>query len=221
MKTARLVALVGVLLSGCSYTDLLPTAPATLTPPPSATATIYVTATETPTITPTQPTPTFTTTPTLIYPNGSPLPSLTFTPPATRYVVPSTTAIIAAQPLQGNGPFTTILVSGKQLFWGSCNPASVKTTVKVSESVPASGVLIFLRLKDTKTGDTTPWGGGAIMEKAGDGVFTYTLTAKSFSHYREYMQAWGQYQFVAYDVHLNRLGASTEYLNNLTIAPCP
>ena len=59
------------------------------------------------------------------------------------------------------------------------------------------------------------------MDKHGDGVFTYALTAKSFTHYKEHTQAWGQYQFIAYDANLKRVGASTEYLNNLTIAQCP
>jgi hypothetical protein len=223
MKTARLIALVGVLvlLAGCSYTDLIPTAPPTLTPPATATATIYMTPTETPTITPTLPTPTFTDTPTLIYPNGTPLPTSTYTPPATLYVVPSVTVEVSAQPLLGNGPFSTILIPGKQLFWGSCDPSSLKVTVKLADPASAFGVVIELRLQDTKTGDHTEWGGGAIMEKLGGGVFAYNLTAKSFSHYREYMQAWGQYQFVTYDANIHRLGASQQYLNNLTIAPCP
>ncbi len=223
MRIARLIAIPGVLvlLAGCSYTDLIPAAPATVTPPPSATATVYMTPTDTPTITPTQPTPTFTTTPTLIYLNGTPVPSSTATPESTLYVVPSETPTIVVLPLLGSGPFSTVLVSDKLLFWGNCQPSSVTATVKLADSASAFGVLIFLRLADTKTGDTTPWGGGAIMDKVGDGVFSYSLTAKSFSHYREYLQAWGQYQFVSYDANLHRVGASTQYLNNLTVAPCP
>jgi len=224
MKRAALIAAIALFLSGCSYTDfanLLPQAPTPLPPPATATATIYVTPTETPTITPTQPTPTFTTTPTLIYLNGVPAWTETPTPPATLWMLATATPSVAAQPLLGNGPFATILVPGKQLFWGSCEPSSLKVAVKVQDSVPAHTVLIFLRLQDTKTGDTTTWGGGAIMDRADGGVFTYDLTAKAFEHYHDYLQAWGQYQFVALDSHLKRLGASTQYLNNLTIAPCP
>ncbi len=226
MRKAALVATICTVcftLSACSYTDimkLLPATPTAAAPSLTPTATVYMTATETPTLTPTQPTPTFTATPTLIYAHGTPPPTLTYTPPATQYFVPTGSAE-AAQPLVGNGPFSTILVSGRELFWGSCEPASITATVKVAEGVPAFGVLVMLRLEGVETGDTTGWGRGAIMDKQGNGVFTYTLTAKSFTHYREYMKAWGQYQFVAYDANLKRLGASTTYLKNLTIEPCP
>lgn len=222
MKNAAIVTILGLFLSGCSYTNLLPAAPSPLPPPPTATATVYVTPTETATITPTQPTPTFTSTPTLIYLNGRPAPSLTPTAPATLWVVLSETpTVVAAQPLLGNGPFSTILVSGKQLYWGSCEPSSVKVTIKLVDGVAALGVVIALRLQDVTTGDTTPWGGDAIMDKQGNGVFTYTLTPKSFEHYRDYMKAWGQYQFIAYKAGLEHVGSSTVYLNNLTIEPCP
>ena len=220
MKKAILVALVSVVLSGCSYKSLLPSAPAAVTATATATATRTLAPTQTATIVPTQPTATFTGTPTLIYPNGSPVPSATATPPATLYVLPSTTETFSIQAPQGNGPFTSILVSGRLLNWGSCEPSSIKLTVKVSDGVPATTVLIPLRLEDTKTHDTTPWGGNAIMDNLGGGVFTYTLRAESFSRYHDYLQAWGQYQFVAFDIHLNRLGASTQYLNSLTLAPC-
>jgi len=224
MKPTRLIVFLALLLSGCSYADLtklLPTTPTPIPPTATATATIYMTATQTPSITPTQPTPTYTGTPTLIYPNGTPVPSATATPPATLYVVPTATETPVPPSLVDNGPFTSIMVSGSKLLWGSCDPSSVRATVKLAAGVPASTVLIMLRLKDTKTGDTTDWGGGAIMDKKGGGVFTYTLTGESFTHYRDYKLAWGQYQFVAFDAHLKRLGASGQFLNALTVAPCP
>ena len=222
MKKAVLIAALILFLSGCSYTDLLPKAPTPLPPASTATPTVYMTPTETPTITPTLPTPTFTLTPTLIYLNGVPAMTDTQTPPATLWVLATATPSVEGQSvLVGNGPFSTILVPGKQLFWGTCDPSVLKVTVKVQDGVPAHTVLIFLRLKDTKSNDTTTWGGGAIMDRQGGGVFTYNLTAKSFEHYHDYMQALGQYQFVALDIHLNRIGASSQFLDNLTIAPCP
>ena len=224
MHKTHIITLLSLLLSGCSYTQFLPGAPTSAPPTATATATIYMTPTQTASITPTQPTQTFTSTPTLLYPNGTPEPSLTPSPLPTLWIIATASgdlATAASQPLVGNGPFQTVLVGGKQLFWGSCEPSSVKVTVQVAHEVPAAIVLIMLRLQGVKTGDTTEWGGGAIMDKQDNGVFTYTLTAKSFTHYREYLQALGQYQFVALDANRQRLGASTQYLNNLTIAPCP
>lgn len=221
MKIAVFVALVGLLLSGCSYSDVIsqfvPTNPP---PPPTATATVYRTPTETPTITPTQPTPTFTLTPTLIYPNGTPVPSSTPSPFPSLFILGTQSPTAAAQPLLGNGPFTTILMPGNQLFWGSCEPNTLNVTVKLAENVKAVGVVMALRLEDTNTKERTGWG-QAIMDKQGGGVFTYVLTAKAFTHYREYKRAWGQYQFIAYTSGLVHVGESQVYLNNLTIAPCP
>jgi hypothetical protein len=117
--------------------------------------------------------------------------------------------------------FTTILISGGSIYWGDCEPSSVKITAHITNLANIRVVTIWLRLANKTTGDTTDWGGGAIMNDEGQGNFTYTLTAKSFSHYREYINAWGQYQLVASDINLQRIGASAQYLNNITVAPCP
>jgi hypothetical protein len=220
MHKARFFVLLSLLLSGCSYTDLLRLAPTNIPPAVTATATIFVTPSQTASVTPTQPTPTFTSTPTLIYPNGTPPPSPTATPVFTASIPATATETEVAQPLLGSGPFSTILISDKQLVWGTCTPSSVTATVQLANGVPAFGVMIMLRLQDTATGEITAWGGGAIMDKQGNGVFTYDLTAKSFTHYKEHAQAWGQYQFIAYDANLKRVGTSTVYLNNLTISQC-
>lgn len=227
MKRAVLISTLCMLClasTGCSYTDIMKLLPATPTPAPptpTPTATVYITPTETPTITPTQPTPTFTLTPTMIYPNGTPPPTETSTPEATLYVMATASATQAPQQLVGNGPFSAVVVSGSKLFWGSCEPSSLNVTVQLMSGVSAVGVVMALRLQDPTTQETTQWGGDAIMNNKGNGVFTYTLTAPNFEHYREYKQAWGQYQFIAYKKGLVHVGSSQLYLNNLTIAPCP
>ena len=48
MKKAVLIALISVLLSGCSYTDVLSLLPTPLPPTATATATFYVSPTVTP-----------------------------------------------------------------------------------------------------------------------------------------------------------------------------
>jgi len=93
--------------------------------------------------------------------------------------------------------------------------------VKVANPSKIHYVLIFLRLKSTDTEETTKWGGGANMIGNSTGTFTYNLTPANFEHYREYANAWGQYQFVALNASKQRVGASGQYLRMLTIAPCP
>ncbi len=223
MKKLPFLLLIGLLLSGCSYADITSFL-ATQTPPPpppTETATVYMTPSNTPTITPTMPTPTYTLTPTMIFPNGTPLPSATVTPMNTPYLLPKSGATAGTPPQVGNGPFASITVSGSQLLWGGCEPSSVQASVKVASGVPAAVVTIWLRLQSVSTGETTQWGGGAIMDKQGGGVFTYTLVPANFEHYREFPKAWGQYQFVASDSRIHRLGASGLFLNNLTISQCP
>jgi hypothetical protein len=218
MKKIILLPALGLLLFACSYTDLLPPTPTPAPPTASPTKTVYVTPSRTPSITPTQPTPTFTGTPTLVYSGPTELPSGTPLPTSTIGL------LVTNEPIDltpQDTVFTTILVSGNRIFWGTCEPAFVKVTVHVVDASEVQKVLIFLRLKDPKTGESTDWGGGAIMDSDGKGTFTYILTAKSFSHYRDFASAWGQYQFVATDAKLNVVGRSMQYLNNITIAPCP
>lgn len=225
IQTTFAILCLCMLLSACSYPGIDALLPATPThQPPSATPTntVYVTSTLTPSITPTLPTPTFTETPTLIYNGPTPAPS--DTPLATStvglLVTPPTDIPLADQP-QASSLFTAILVSGNQLFWGSCEPNYLKVSVHVTDARKVHTVLLELSLKDVKTGEITDWGGGAIMDSDGKGTFTYTLTAQNFEHYRDYAKAWGRYQVVAFDSGMKRLGGSALYLNSIVIAPCP
>jgi hypothetical protein len=218
MKRAALIPALGLLLLACAYTDFLPATPTPAPPAASPTKTVHVTASSTASITPTLPTPTFTLTPTFIYSGPTEEPSNTPEPTGTIGL------LITQQPINltpQDPVFTTILVSGNRIYWGTCEPNFAKVTVHVVDPKAVDKVLIFLRLKDPKTGESTDWGGGAIMDTDNKGTFTYILTAQSFSHYREFASAWGQYQFVATGDKLEVIGRSAQYLNSLTIAPCP
>jgi len=224
MKKKCFILLLSLLLSACTYPNLIPST-ATIPQPLVHATNQELTSTPTFTITPTPATATFTETPTLIYlfprqtiatedvstgtlsPIITPTPNITDTPPF--------------QTIPKDSLFTTILISGGSIYWGDCEPSSVKITAHITNLANIRVVTIWLRLANKTTGDTTDWGGGAIMNDEGQGNFTYTLTAKSFSHYREYINAWGQYQLVASDINLQRIGASAQYLNNITVAPCP
>lgn len=224
MKKVRyLIFLLILVVQACSYTDITNLLPATPTLPPTASYTPAVsdTPTRTPTVTPTQPTPTFTSTPTFIY--SGPTPTSSITPVFTSTIGLLITLTNTPAPLElapQSSLFTSIKISGNLVYWGRCEPSSVKVTVHVVDTALIRTVLLELRLVDTKTGERTEWGGGAIMDDDKKGTFTYNLTAQNFEHYREFSRAWGQYQVVAFDSHMARLGASAIYKNSLTIAPC-
>ncbi len=60
------------------------------------------------------------------------------------------------------------------------------------------------------------------MDDDGQGNFTYTLTAKLLQLIiGSIRDAWGQYQLVASDRSLARIAGSAQYLNNITVGPCP
>jgi hypothetical protein len=224
MKIYHLILLFGVILSGCTYTNLFAPKPNVPVQAPPATLTVVISPTSTNTITPTIPTPTFTGTPTLIYLGRSPTlistDSLIGTPGSIFSPTPTSTQTALVATVPDNGIFTTIKISADHLFWGSCEPSSVKIATHIGDLKNVHTVTVWLRLANKKTGDTTEWGGGAIMNDDGQGNYSYTLTAKSFSHYREFIEAWGQYQLVASDRSLQRVSASSQYLNSLTVAPC-
>ena len=225
MKKKNLIPIFSLILSACTYPNLIPSAPGNSQPIVPIATTPVLSLTPTIEDTPTPPSATFTETPTLIYLYASPTMTVEDTPTETPgSIITLTPNITETPPLQTipkDSLFTTITVSGASVFWGVCEPSSVKLTTHISNLANIYTVTVWLRLANKTTGDTTEWGGGAIMDDKGQGNFTYNLTAKSFSHYREYLNAWGQYQLVASDINLHRIGASAQYLNNITVAPCP
>jgi hypothetical protein len=230
MKMKNMIPLISLLLSSCTYPILIPS-----TAKNSGSSNQGLTPTLMSTIIPTLPTATFTETPTLIYLDPTPaistegistetlapIPVFTETLAPIFVTTQDTTGTPPIQTIPKDSLFTTISISGGRVFWGACEPAFVKITAHITDLSKIYIVTLWLRLANKKTGDTTDWGGGAIMNDDNKGNFTYTLTAKSFSHYREYFDAWGQYQLVASDRNLDRIGASAQYLNNLSVVPCP
>ncbi len=210
--------IVIMVLCGCSYQEVLsglqPTQPA-----PTVTVTFVPSSpTATGTVTPTQPTPSFTPTPTLIPIESTP--QLAATPQPVAPVIGTPTAFVppaTPTPLL----FINTTISGQQIYWGSCSPNSTVVTTHVDPSAHIESVQMVLRLENPKTGDTTPWGGYALMEDKGGGEFRYRLTPESFSKYREYLSAWGQFQLVAIDRNEAIVGRSMQFLHQLVVAPCP
>jgi len=217
MKNPLFLLLLSLLLSSCSYEILLPATPTAAPPTATFTETVYVSPTPTPSITPTQPTPTFTDTPTLIYSGPTATPSSTPRPTSTIGLLVTDTS---PQLTPESGVFSSVQISGNQIFWGSCKTTSVTFKAHVVDP-KAQLVTLWIRLQDKNSDESTDWGGGAIMDGDGNGTFIYILTYKNISHYSEFKSAWVQYQLVASDKKLNRIGATRLYLNNISLAPCP
>ncbi len=217
MKKIGLIALLGFFAAGCSFPDLTNLIPAGASPIPSTVPSSTFTPTDTATITPTQPTPTFTGTPTLIFTGASPTPSAT--QPAAGTLPATGPGYSFLTP--GAVGFTSVQISGNMIRWGSCEPSSVKITGYVTDPVKEHTVLLFIRLKDTKSDETTDWGYGADMNSNGKGIFTYTVAANSISHYRDFQIAWVQFQLVAFDRNLKAIGRTQPYLSSISLGPCP
>jgi hypothetical protein len=221
MKKIALISALVLMLLACSVSDVSNIMSPLFTPTalPSATYTLYVTPSDTPTITPTLPTPTFTETPTLMGSGFTATPSLTESP---------TSAFTSTVPVGvGNSittpeyvGFSSVQISGNILRWGGCEPSSVTFTAQVVDPINETAVLLFLRLKNPSSGEMTKMGAGAIMNGNSTGTFTYTVTAKNISHYQDFPSAWVQYQLVATNGSLERLGWTQVYQNSLTISPC-
>ena len=219
MRRAALIFMLGLSLTACSVSDITSLIAGTPTPPPTGipTETVYVTSTSTPSITPTQPTPTFTTTPTLVYSGPTATASATPLPTSTLWKLsPGSNPLTPEQ-----YGFISYSMDGNILHWGICPPNKIHATARPTEIVRTHFVLLFLRLQDKQYPfEATHWGSGAIMDSDGKGTFTYTLSAENLPGYRDYTQAWVQYQFVALDKDRIPIGRSKVILNNIAYSPC-
>ncbi len=223
MKKVALISALILMLSACSLpgaSNILSSL-ATPTRLPSATNTAYIAASDTPTITETLSTPTFTGTPTLIGGGFTATPTLTATsatetPNLTESPMDTPTVIIGTPPGKG---FTAVSISGNVLHWGTCD-SSITFTAHVADPINEVVVTLWLRLSSPSTGETTKWESGAEMTGDSSGTFTYTVTPKNVSHIDEYPSGFLQYQFVASDAYLHRVGYTQQYLNSITVSRC-
>ncbi|NWG07366.1 MAG: hypothetical protein HXY35_11855 [Chloroflexi bacterium] len=232
MKKFMPVLLITALLSGCSSLGPLLQFASTPTPPPPTetftpaptvtqfpTQDLFATSTFTPTsIVPTSDDPTGevaepTVDPSL--PTETPEPLPTFAPPSNinsgTYFTPT------------NKGFLAVLISNNSLYWneGPCMPRSVKFSAFVEDLVNTDKVLLFMRLREKKnTLNLTDWGGGAIMLKADNGSFNYTVTPRNISKYYSFKDAWLEYQLVALTEDNLVIGRTQIYDRNISLIRC-
>jgi hypothetical protein len=229
-KCIQLLILVS-LLAGCSglpninfpQFNATPTAPRpTDTKTPSASETpiptqnLFATSTATPL--------TYTPTVTMI---GADLftPTMSLTPTKFPTITPGAPvgAGVVSYFTPQNVGFVSVLFSYHMLYWdeGPCMPREVKISAFVDDVTLTDKVLLFMRLRSKKnTLELTDWGAGAIMNKAENGSFNYTIHTWNLHHYYYFVDAWIEYQLVAYDEEMNEIGRTQVYDKNITLAHC-
>jgi hypothetical protein len=123
----------------------------------------------------------------------------------------------------GPNPFTLVEKSTSQLVWGyNCDGArSIKFVIQ--QVVPVKRlkyVTLWYRLQDKYSARHTEWGGGAIMFDNDRGTYFYTLELDQITDYQLFVDAWLQFQFVASNVYLHRLGSSVVDRSSVSLTHC-
>jgi hypothetical protein len=225
MKRLLLIALMTFLLAGCSGMPI--SIPFLQTPAPAAqpqfTATpyalpsqqasktpdLFVINTEGPTTTP------FTGTPLI---TDTPLPTFTPTFRPTITLEPLDPTLFTPSP----NIFLNVQRNTSQLVWGgTC--AGDRTIRFVAQVAPARRlryVTLWYKLQDKYSGRNTGWGGGAIMSDNDQGAYFYNLELSQIHNYRNYPDAWLQYQLVASTATQKVLGRSVVSRTDVSLTNC-
>jgi hypothetical protein len=121
-----------------------------------------------------------------------------------------------------NKGFLTILLSGGAVYWnsGPCSPRSIKVTAFVSDIIHTDYVLLFMRPREKS--DTMLLGDWSSVEMipGENGRFLYEVGARNIRKYYWFIQAWVEYQLVAYDKDGVELFRSQVYDKTLSLIMC-
>ena len=229
MKKIPSLLLLTVLLSSCASLSDVTNLLRTPTPVP-----IAATLTPTPSITP-APTQnlfaTSTATPLTFTPTVTQIGAENFTPTGTVTDEPIT-YITPSMPLGALGDtyftpvatgFLAVLTSNGQMFWnsGPCEPREIKFSAFVEDTANTSQVLLFTRLREkSDTLLVTDWNSGAIMKKADNGSYNYTIHTWNMDQYYWFKNAWLEYQLVSLDLEGHVLARTPVYDHNLSLVMC-
>jgi hypothetical protein len=228
MKKLIQVLLITILLTGCSGLPSLPPLLATQTAPPSNTPTPFMSETPIPTqnlFATATPTPlTFTPTPTSLgaelftptstetsYPTDFPTPDIPLDPEDSGYFTPQNTG------------FLGILISNNTMYWneGPCSPRNINVSAFVEDQINTHHVLLFTRLREKKnTLNVTKWNAGALMVKADNGSFNYNIRTFNLRRYYYFVDAWLEYQLVAFNEDRQVIGRTGIYDRNISLVRC-
>ncbi|MGE5376791.1 MAG: hypothetical protein ACM3XO_17180 [Bacteroidota bacterium] len=230
MKKFFLLLVLPILLSGCA--SLSDVAQLLRTPTP---VTAAPSATPLPSITP-APTlnlfATSTSTPLTFTPTVTQIGAELFTPTGTATDYPT---VFAPPPVLLPGAsndtyftpvvtgFLAVLLSNNQMFWnnGPCDPREIKFSAFVEDTVNTDQVLLFTRLREkSDTLLVTDWNSGAVMVKADNGSYNYTLHTWNMDQYYWFKNAWLEYQLVSFDKDMKVIARTPIYDRNLSLVMC-
>jgi CSLREA domain-containing protein len=105
-------------------------------------------------------------------------------------------------------------------FFGGCEPSRADITLEVlNPPEPINYTLLFVRLVDKKSGAAGAWSQGLSMSKLGATKFFFTLTIDKIPDNGKFIDAWLQYQFVAYNKSQKEIGRS-EVFSDVSFGRC-
>jgi hypothetical protein len=119
--------------------------------------------------------------------------------------------------------FRAVLLSNGQMYWnsGPCEPREIKFSAFVEDTINTDQVLLFTRLREkSDTLLVTDWNSGAVMTKADNGSYNYTLHTWNMDQYYWFKNAWLEYQLVAVDNEMNVIGRTPVYDHNASLVMC-
>ncbi|HJS17102.1 MAG TPA: hypothetical protein VJ785_00025 [Anaerolineales bacterium] len=222
MKRVLLIAWMVTFLAGCSGLPVsipflqtptpLPSPQPTATPfslQPSNTPDLFVINTSEPTTTPSTETPLVT---------GTAAPTFTATFRPTITLEPLDPTLFTPSP----NIFLNVQRSTSQLVWGG-DCAGDRTIRFIAQVAPARRlryVTLWYRLQDKYSGRNTDWGGGAILSDNDQGTYFYNLQLNQIHNYRNYQDAWLQYQLVASTATRRVLGRSVVSRTDVSLTNC-
>jgi len=149
---------------------------------------------------------------------NTPLPTYTATIRPTITLEPIDPSLFTPSP----NLFLTVTKSTTLIVWGSTcqGERTIRFTAQVLPARRLRFVTLWYRLQDKYSGRHTDWGGGAILSDNDQGTYFYNLQLEQIRHYRNYEDAWLQYQLVASTVTRKVLGRSVASLNEISLTHC-
>lgn len=151
---------------------------------------------------------------------GDLTPTITNTPTVTPTLITTftpTLVITSTHTPTSVGMTFTHAVSASQFYYGRCTPTSIDIEVTIS-GMDADSVVLFVKLNDQSSSETTGWISFDAMDPKGNGRYLITVTSSQIEGYNRYNASWMVYQFVA--TKRNEVVARSESFMDVSLSAC-